>query len=54
MTDRKALHRKRKAAGYTYLGKFARLADLAEIEPHLLTAEQVDEAIEASDTKGEK
>jgi len=48
MTDRKAAHRKRKRAGYVYLGKFIPQAKLSLVQPHLLTAEEVDAAIEAT------
>ncbi len=49
MTDRKALHRKRKKSGYMCLKDWFVLSkDLPEIEPYLRTAEQVDAAIDAA------
>ena len=51
----RAVQRLRKNRGFISLrGKFARLADLAEIEPHLLTAEQVDAAIAGKTVEKEK
>jgi len=46
--QRKAVQRARTAAGYRYLGKFIRQESLKLVEPHLLTAEQVDAAIAAT------
>lgn len=46
MTDRKALHRKRKAAGFLSLkDKYVRTGDQQEVSDHLLTAAEVDAEI---------
>lgn len=46
--ERQSNRRARTAAGYRYLGKFIRQESLKLVEPHLLTAEQVDAAIAAT------